>query len=381
ADQDQDDDGDHQHAEAGIEPPAAEDDGDAARPLGEPYRGQHRERGQHEPDQRADEGHQRALPSRATPCAASWSTACWAARCASARASQSAVARAVCGGSDFTSSTAFARSPAFTAASARASLASTESPATSAPTRRSDTTLLSLPSRRCQKESSARSSAIAALAIAGNEAAKLAREATPLAATGCSAVMYSPNLASPCASGWSRARSVAKGNPADSAALIRAAMPITAEPRAAASAFCSLAVLAVAASVALSTEAFWPATVWSSDCIAARRAVISDFSAEVSAFRAEVSASGCGLFSSVSTLWRSSAIAGSGVVVGRLSDGLACAAAAEAARTLFSRSSSRALSSRLAASIWAVSTTGAEGDGGGAAATGPRHKFRASCGQ
>src|SRR6185312_12916455 len=309
-------------------------DGDGARPLGEPYRGQHRDRGQHEPDQRADEGHQRALPNRATPCAASWSTACWAARCASARASQSAVAREVCGGSDFTSSTALGRSPAFTAASARASLASTESPATSAPTRRSDTTLLSLPSRRCQNESSARSSAIAALAIAGNEAARLAREATPLAATGCSAVMSSPNLASalalPWASGWSRERSVAKGSPAVSAALIRAAMPITAEPRAAASAFCSLAVLAVAASVALSTEAFWPATVWSSDCIAARRAVISDFSAEVSAFRAEVSASGCGLFSSVSTLWRSSAIAGSGVVVGRLSDGLACAAAAEA---------------------------------------------------
>ena len=47
---------------------------------------------------------------------------------------------------------------------------------------------------------------------------------------------------------------------------MRAAMPITAEPRAAASAFCSPVVLALAAAAALSTDAFWPATAWSSDC-------------------------------------------------------------------------------------------------------------------
>ena len=56
-----------------------------------------------------------------------------------------------------------------------------------------------------------------------------------------------------------------------SAALRRAAMPITAEPRAAASAFCSPLALALAAAVALSTDAFWLATAWSSDCKPARR--------------------------------------------------------------------------------------------------------------
>ena len=87
-------------------------------------------------------------------------------------------------------------------------------PGTSAPMRRSETRPFSLPSSRCQKESSARSSASAALAIAGNDAARLAREATPFAAMGCSGAISSPSLASPCASGVSRPRSVAKGWPA-----------------------------------------------------------------------------------------------------------------------------------------------------------------------
>src|SRR6185436_17411529 len=158
-----------QHADAGVEPPTVPFDGDVARPLCEPHRAQHRDGGEREPDQGTQIGHSpyRALPSRATACAASWSTARWAARCASARASQSAVARDVCGGSDFTSSAAVATLPASIAASARASLASAESPATSAPTRRNDTSDLSLPSSRWPKESSARSSARAALAIAG----------------------------------------------------------------------------------------------------------------------------------------------------------------------------------------------------------------------
>ena len=59
------------------------------------------------------------------------------------------------------------------------------------------------------------------------------------------------------------------------AALRRAAMPIIAEARAATSAFCSSAPRAPAAARALSMASFWPATVWSRLCSAARRVAIS----------------------------------------------------------------------------------------------------------
>ena len=135
--------------------------------------------------------------------------------------------------------------PRSIAASARASLASTESPCTSAPMRRSDTKLFSLPSRRCQKELSARSSAIAAL---GHRRERRRRgspaRSTPLAlaAAGSRSARRAWRRPGPAAAAG--ARSVAKGWPAVSAALMRAAMPITAEPRAAASAFCSPVMLA-----------------------------------------------------------------------------------------------------------------------------------------
>ena len=212
-----DDDGDQQHADAGVEAPAAQFGGDGARPLGQPHRAQHRDGGDDEPDQRAQDGHRISAPRpagrrrapragrprawrrdapRRAPASRRWPR--WSAAAATSRA------RPPWRG----------RRPA-SAASARASLASAESPCTSAPTRRSETRPLSLPSSRCQKESSARSSARAALATAGNAAARRgARGDARLRRRAAARRSSSPSLASPWASGVSRARSVAKGRPA-----------------------------------------------------------------------------------------------------------------------------------------------------------------------
>ena len=85
--------------------------------------------------------------------------------------------------------------------------------------------------------------------------------------------MLSPSLASPWASGVSRARSVAKGRPDSTAALRRAATPMMAEARAALIAFCSPALRALASPRALSTASasslVWSrctVTVWSIVC-------------------------------------------------------------------------------------------------------------------
>ena len=102
--------------------------GDRARPFGQPHRAQHRDDGGDEPEERAQGGHRINAPRpagrRRAPRAGRRLRL--AARCASARASHAAVALLVCAGIDFTRSTALARSAAWRAASARASLASAD---------------------------------------------------------------------------------------------------------------------------------------------------------------------------------------------------------------------------------------------------------------
>jgi hypothetical protein len=264
-------------------------------------------------------------------------------------------------------------------------LASTESPATSAPTRRSDTTLLSCRSKRLPEGIVGQVVGHRRLGHPpGTKPPKLAAEATPLAATGCMRRDEFAELGIALAAAAGAGRDRGEGQILRfSAALIRAAMPNTAGTRGG-ERLLLVGVLAVAASVALSTEAFWPA-----DGLVERlhrrrcRAVILGLSAEVSALQGDVFAPGCGS----PALELAAQLGDRRVRRCRRRPGAggrgACAAGGARPRARACRDRPAARELALGGVEGAVSSTGAEGGGGGGAGGdgGPRHKVRASCGQ